>query len=341
MFSALIARFRQEEMPDRHSTRVAYECMLRKWIEPRWGNIPVSAIRTADIEEWLKSMRCAPKTRQHRKALMRALFSAAIRWELATYNPVHLARVKEGSKRRRRPRLISQDEFRRVLACLSEPFRQMLILAALMGLRASEIVALKWKDFDFTAGTLMIERGSVAGRVADAKTESSQDLMPLHPVIAAELLEYRKHCRKSDEGWVFPSPLTGRPYHQDTIRFRHLRRAGKAAGLKHPLGWHTLRHSYRRWLDEAGTPMGLIKELMRHAHISTTMDVYGVGTLTPAKRDAHTTLVSMAIGSDSGAAGPMRLQSTRGTLPEGLASDDVSDEQLKERMKKLAGVIED
>lgn len=45
----------------------------------------------------------------------------------------------------------------------------------------------------------------------------------------------------------------------------------------------------------AGTPVGLIKELMRHANISTTMDVYGVGTLTPAKRAAHSALVAMAL----------------------------------------------
>ncbi len=49
LFSAVIAHFRADEMPDRHSTRVAYESMLRKWIEPRWENIPVTAIRTADV----------------------------------------------------------------------------------------------------------------------------------------------------------------------------------------------------------------------------------------------------------------------------------------------------
>jgi integrase len=275
--------------------------MLRSWIGPRWGNMPVSAIKTADIESWLKSMKCAPKTRQHRKALMRALFQAAIRWEMASHNPVHLARVKGGSKRRRRPRLISLDEFERVLCCLREPFRQMVMLAALLGLRASEIVALRWEDFDFVAGTLRIERGCVAGRIADAKTESSQDLMPLHPAIAAEMLRYQERSRKSE--WVFSSPVTGQPYHQDTIRQRHLRRAGIRAGLGFRLGWHTFRHSYRRWLDEAGTPVGIIKELMRHAHISTTMDVYGVGTLTPAKRRAHSRLVDLVLGSHSGEPG--------------------------------------
>lgn len=296
LFSAVIARFRREEMPERHSTCRGYESMLRKWIEPRWGNIPVRAIRTAEIEQWLRRMNCAAKTRHHRKALMHALFNAAIRWELSTHNPVSLVRVKGGSKRRRRPQLISLEEFRCVLDHLAAPYRQMVLLAALLGLRASEVVALKWRDIDFAAGTLLVERGAVSRRVADAKTESSQDLVPLDPWIAKELLVYlERHPGANNDDWVFPSPVTGGPLHQDSIRKRRLRPAGMAAGLEHPLGWHTFRHSYRRWLDEEGTPLGIIKELMRHAHISTTMDIYGVGTLTPAKRKANALIVEMAL----------------------------------------------
>ena len=50
------------------------------------------------------------------------------------------------------------------------------------------------------------------------------------------------------------------------------------AGLKLGLGrigFHTFRHTYRAWLDETGAPMGVQQKLMRHAHISTTMDQYG------------------------------------------------------------------
>jgi integrase len=287
LFSGVIARFRAEEMPDRHSTRTAYESMLSKWIEPRWGNVPTADIRTADVELWLHEMNCAAKTRGHRRALMHALLNAAIRWELVDRNPVTLARVRGGTRRRRRPLLISLAELRSVLGHLETPFREMVLLAALMGLRASEVVALKWRDFDFCSKTLQIERGSVSGRIADTKTESSEDLLPLHEGLIEELFRYRASAPQSAEDWVFPSNVTGRPYHQDSIRKRRLIPAGEAAGLTRPLGWHTFRHSYRRWLDEAGTPVGIIKELMRHAHIATTMDVYGVGTLTAAKRQAH------------------------------------------------------
>jgi integrase len=46
-------------------------------------------------------------------------------------------------------------------------------------------------------------------------------------------------------------------------------------------GWHRgqnqqgYRHSYRSWLDEIGVPLTVQKELMRHATIQTTINIYG------------------------------------------------------------------
>jgi integrase len=37
----------------------------------------------------------------------------------------------------------------------------------------------------------------------------------------------------------------------------------------------SFRHTYRSWLDETWAPMKVQQELMRHASILTTMNVYG------------------------------------------------------------------
>ena len=41
------------------------------------------------------------------------------------------------------------------------------------------------------------------------------------------------------------------------------------------LSTHTMRHSYRAWLDAVGTPVAVQQKLMRHADIRTTMNIYG------------------------------------------------------------------
>ena len=56
------------------------------------------------------------------------------------------------------------------------------------------------------------------------------------------------------------------------------------------IGFHTFRHTYRAWLDETGAPVGVQQKLMRHAHISTTMDRYGNASM-EAKRKANRPVV--------------------------------------------------
>jgi integrase len=59
---------------------------------------------------------------------------------------------------------------------------------------------------------------------------------------------------------------------------------------------HTFRHSYRSWLDETGAPLTVQKELMRHASIQTTMNIYGKA-MTDSKRQAHSKVVEMVLNS--------------------------------------------
>jgi integrase len=53
-----------------------------------------------------------------------------------------------------------------------------------------------------------------------------------------------------------------------------VRNAATAAGIG-KLGTHTMRHTFRSWLDSVGTPVGVQQGLMRHADIRTTMNIYG------------------------------------------------------------------
>ena len=60
-------------------------------------------------------------------------------------------------------------------------------------------------------------------------------------------------------------------------------------------GAGTFRHTYRSWLDETGVPMKVRQELMRHASIQTTMNVYGQA-MTDSKRRANSQVVSLVFG---------------------------------------------
>jgi len=68
-------------------------------------------------------------------------------------------------------------------------------------------------------------------------------------------------------------------------------------GLGPEIGWHTFRHTYPSWLDASGAPLKVQQELMRHASIMTTMNVYGKA-MPSIKREANSKVVSMALAKE-------------------------------------------
>jgi integrase len=294
---AVIARYEQEEMPERYSTKSAYQSYINNQIRPRWAETPLNAVKPMAVEDWLRGLDLAPKTKSHVRSLMHTIFQCAERWELAGKNPIKLVRVKGGTKRLKTPRVLTPDQFEALLALICEPYRTMVLVAGCLGLRVSEIVALKWGDFDFDNLTLLVQRSVVHGRVGDVKTEYSRDRVPLDPALVQSLLQHKERSHSAPEGWLFANPVTGRPYHQEQIQKRHIRKAGIAAKIGSDIGWHTFRHSYRSWLDETGAPLTVQKELMRHASIQTTMNIHGKA-MNDTKREAHRKVVVMVLKSN-------------------------------------------
>jgi hypothetical protein len=60
------------------------------------------------------------------------------------------------------------------------------------------------------------------------------------------------------------------------------------------LGTHSLRHTYRSWLDAVGTSIAVQQKLMRHADIRATMNVYG-DIVTDEMAQANSKVVGLAL----------------------------------------------
>jgi integrase len=82
-------------------------------------------------------------------------------------------------------------EIRSLLPELQHPYKIMVFLAAATGLRASELLGLKWQDVDFELLEIRFNRGVVHQVVGELKTEASQKPIPLDPELARELLVWR------------------------------------------------------------------------------------------------------------------------------------------------------
>jgi integrase len=147
-------------------------------------------------------------------------------------------------------------------------------------------MGLQWGDFNFMELTVRVQRSIVHGRIDSVKTQYSDEELPVDRSLTAALLRWKSTCPVTPEGWLFPDPETGKPYWQESVCADHIKPAGAKIGL-HGIGWHAFRHTYRTWLDVAGAPVSMQRELMRHASIQTTMNVYGRPTMSEAKQTAR------------------------------------------------------
>lgn len=294
-FQGLIDRYTREEIEQgelAHTTKETELNRINKHISPKWGRCLLKDVKPYPVQDWLRKLSVAPKTKSHLRGLMYRLFEKAMLWELIPYerNPMGLIELKGVSKRLRRPRILTDDEFVALLNQLLHPYKSMVLLAGCTGLRISEVLGLRWQSVDFERLVMVVTEGYARSQTTRLKSEYSQDELPLDPEVATILLDWQRLCPETEGNWVFPSPRTNNPYDSGSLRAKVLQPAARRAKIEGAIGWHSLRHSYRAWLDETGVPLGVQQKLMRHANISTTMNVYG-GAFMDAKRKANTSVV--------------------------------------------------
>lgn len=280
--SEAIDNYKKEDMPKRESTQrslLTYLEMIRK----RWGKTAASAMARdlVGIEQWvngLEKRRGGPmskKSKQHVKATLHVLFESIIRWgglELQR-NPISLVRVKGRPTPIRQQLIISVDQYHQLLQRLPPRVGMMVQLGMCLGLRASEILGLKWEDIDLINGTLTINRSVVGKHQDETKTIASNDELPLHENLI-EALKKWKEAEPVIKGWLFGSPTTERPFHRDSLLRWYLGPAGHAVGISR-IGWHAFRHTYRHMMRELELPLEVQQRLMRHSDIRTTSQYGG------------------------------------------------------------------
>jgi integrase len=191
-------------------------------------------------------------------------------------NPMELVTIKGASKRMSKPRSLTVEEFQGFVHHLGEPFRTICLVCVCFGLRISEALALKWSDVDWLNGKLSVQRGIVRQHVDDVKTDESRKAITVTETMIEALKLWKQTTQFSaPEDWIFASPsqLGRLPWSADSVNDAY-KKAASAAQVAH-VSTHSMRHTYRSWLDAVGTPIAVQQKLMRHADIRTTMNTYG------------------------------------------------------------------
>lgn len=141
-----------------------------------------------------------------------------------------------------------------------------ILIAARLGLRASDISRLKFENLDWNTNTIKINQYKTGKELT----------LPLLTDLGNALIDYLKYGRpKSEEGYVFltEKPPYGR-FTTSNVVTHVVQRAFKKAGIDingKRFGPHSLRHSLGSRMLEQSTILPVISEVLGHKNSGSTM----------------------------------------------------------------------
>ncbi len=151
--------------------------------------------------------------------------------------------------------------------------RAMVAIAGMAGLLEGEILGLRWSDIDFNNDSIRVMRNYLPGQgFSDLKTKDSRRNAPMIRILKDILLDYREsRGNPKPEELLFPNRV-GNPIGRDKF-YPLFKNALRAAGLP-DIRFHDLRHFYASLAIAGGVNPRALMELMGHANIQTTLNLY-------------------------------------------------------------------
>lgn len=273
-----------------------YRRLLDNRILPRWGDVPLRRLRTADIDLWYGELRrkgavnggpLTPNSVMRIHSVLRRALVQGVRWGWITTNPAAnatLPRVRKQMLELPSPADVARliDAAAKVNPSLPTFFR----LSAATGARRGELCALRWKHVDFEHRRLKIERGIVVGgdgRLVEKDTKTHQARrLTLDEETTAVLRAQHERCTElaqscgasiGSSSFVFSHEVDfSKPWRPSytTVAFVRLRDQLGLDGVK----LHHLRHFSATQLLSLGIDIRTVSGRLGHANASTTLDIY-------------------------------------------------------------------
>lgn len=270
------------------STYALYRRNLDKHIIPHLGHIQLKKLTTDHVQAFCAKMSqegLKPGTVRILHTILSGALDDAVQWKRITVNVCKTVKLPRYTKRKIHP--LDEEQARRLVkAAQGSRLDCVIVLALTTALRLGEILALRWEDIDVEKRTLRVSHTvnyiHRQGWVEDEpKSESSNRSLTLPQVTVEALKQHRTHqlearlkagTRWKDMGLVFPN-RDGEYFRRPRL-YAIFKKLLQEAGLPN-IRFHDLRHSAATILLSTGVPAKVVQEILGHANISTTMNIYG------------------------------------------------------------------
>ncbi len=157
----------------------------------------------------------------------------------------------------------------RMLALLPEPAATVVAADCFLGVRRGELRGFRWEDY--LGDAMRITKSVWRSHVGEPKRKS-RGTVPVIPHLRRFLDRHWEACGQPDDGYIFTNAL-GQPMNLDALVSDVIRPALEKAGMKWH-GWHAFRRGLATNMYRLGIKDKVIQQILRHANLSTTMNIY-------------------------------------------------------------------
>lgn len=274
-------RFLADKQDDlKRSTLARYTYVLKHYILPVFGAVLLSQLTANQISEFLRRLQkngLSGKSARDVGVLLKSILRYSAK-KLDCPSPGMT--VELPAYRRKQIDIFYPDEIQRLAQkIMDKPTTAGIgvLLTLNTGLRLGELCALQYKDIDLRNGVIHITKTVQRIRSGDCtclmvlppKSDSARRTIPL-PGDMAALLKKIIQSHPNGENYL----LTGKsaPMEPRTMQYQY-RTLLKAAGIPYR-NFHVLRHTYASRCVERGVDVKSLSEMLGHADVRTTLQVY-------------------------------------------------------------------
>jgi integrase len=268
-FAEWAARWEATTVNLRANTQAAYRNLLRRYLLPTFGLMPLADLDAMAVRAWLARLErdgVGASTRAKSYRLLSRILATAIESGYLTRNPCTIRGA--ASDPVGEMRFATVAEVAALADAIPPRFRALVLVAAYTGLRWGELAGLRVKRVDLLHRQITVAEQllEVRGRLAFGPPKTGAGLRTVTlPAVAAEALaeHLSRYAEVGPDGLVFPVERGG-PIRRSNFTRRVWIPATRAAGVE-GLRFHDLRHTAATLAVAAGASTRELMVRMGHS----------------------------------------------------------------------------
>jgi len=251
----------------RESTKRFYKETLSRWILPYFKDWTLSDMRTPELQMFINKFASYSKSvLKHIRATLSVLMRTGLDWEYVERNPVAGIKLPPGRPVKRAP-VLTLEQLGQLISRLPEPYRTMAVLGT-TGMRESEILGLRWDDFDIEKQVILVRRSQYRGEINPTKSEGSERGIPYGEIVSDALARLYASGQRGKE-YLFVT-RKGTLFRGSDVGKKAFRSVAKERGLPE-ITWRSFRRSVETLLHIEGVPMKIQQQILGHTKATTTL----------------------------------------------------------------------